>query len=36
LTGVAVAVGTQLTLDWLRGKNAWEGRGLLSRLGYGK
>tara|TARA_Y100000310_G_scaffold303569_1_gene342026 strand:+ start:4869 stop:5855 length:987 start_codon:yes stop_codon:yes gene_type:complete len=27
LTGVAVAVGTQLTLDWIRGKGIWDKQG---------
>lgn len=27
LTGVAVSVGTQITLDWLRGRGIWEGHG---------
>lgn len=31
-TGVAVSVGTQLALDWVRGKGMWDGAGgLLSR-----
>lgn len=27
MTGVAVAVGTQLTLDWIRGTGVWQGKG---------
>jgi hypothetical protein len=30
-TGVAVSVGTQLTLDWIRGKGMWEGRGTIGQ-----
>lgn len=26
-TGVLVSVGTQLTLDWIRGRGVWDGKG---------
>ena len=31
LTGVAVSVATQLTLDWVRGDGTWKGTGSLRR-----